>query len=270
MTPNVIVSLTSFPARIEKIWLTIETMMRQSVKPRLILLWLSKEQFSSKSALPKSLLSLEKRGLRIELRKGDIKSHKKYFYSFIEYPDDYVVTIDDDVYYNTRLIEFLWRAHLLFPDCICCNESHFISFAQDHQLLPYSKWRHNFQMDLVPSKLLCPIGIGGILYPPHSLAEMVTEENIFMQCCPRADDIWLKVMSLMNNRKVVQTTYHSRFMPVKIRHNQTLSSSNIGSGNDCQIQSLRKFMTEHINFDPFAFENYTSDDVVQIPSQMRK
>lgn len=256
MNPNIIVSLTSFPARIEKVWLTIETMLRQSIKPKFIILWLSKEQFASKSVLPKNLLSLEKRGLKIEIMDGDIKSHKKYYYSFIEYPNDYVVTVDDDVFYNTKLIEFLWRAHLLHPDCICCNESHFISFTPEHQLLPYIKWRHNYQLDLIPSKVLCPIGIGGILYPPHSLSKMATKQDIFMKCCPKADDIWLKVMSLINNRGVVQTAYHSRFMPVKIRNNETLSSSNIASGNDGQIQSLRQYFLKNIHFDPFSFENY--------------
>ncbi len=256
MNPKIIVSLTSFPARIRSVWLTVETILRQSVKPQYIILWLSKDQFPSKTLLPNNLVSLEKRGLRIELVDGDIRSHKKYYYSFIEYPKDFIITIDDDVFYNTKLIEFLWKAHLKYPDCICCNESHFISFASNKQLMPYKNWRHNYQLDLIPSKILCPIGIGGVLYPPKSLSQMVTEQEVFMSLCPKADDIWLKVMSLINNSNVVQTTYHSRYMPIKISNNQTLSSSNIGSGNDNQIQSLRQFFIDKYDLDPFAFENF--------------
>lgn len=256
MNPKIIVSLTSFPARIGSVWLTIETMLRQSVKPQHIILWLSREQFPSKAGLPNNLVSLEKRGLRIELVDGDIKSHKKYYYSFIEHPDDFIITIDDDVFYNTKLVEILWKTHLQYPDCICCNESHFISFTSNKQLMPYKNWVHNYHLDLVPSKNLCPIGIGGVLYPPKSLSQMVTDQEIFMRLCPKADDIWLKVMSLINRSNVVQTPYHSRFMPVKILHNQTLSSSNIGSGNDSQIQSLRCFFIDRFNLDPFAFENF--------------
>lgn len=255
MDQNIIVSLTSFPARINTVWLTIETILRQTIKPKHIILWLSRDQFPSKSYLPPNLICLEKRGLKIELVEGDLKSHKKYYYSFIEYPDDYIITIDDDVFYNTKLIEFLWYAHLNYPDCICCNESHFISFTEDKQLRPYKTWLHNFNFDLLPSKLLCPIGIGGVLYPPHSLSKLVTQTDIFMQCCPRADDLWLKAMSLIANRKVVQTSYHSMFMPVKISHNTTLSSSNISSGNDIQLQSLRDVLVDKINLDPFSFEN---------------
>src|SRR5690554_1296956 len=53
---QIIVSLTSFPTRIDKVWLAIETILRQSHKPTQIILWLSKEQFSSVDDLPKQLL----------------------------------------------------------------------------------------------------------------------------------------------------------------------------------------------------------------------
>ena len=38
---NIIVSLTSYPKRIGTVWLTIETLLRQSVKPDEIILWLA-------------------------------------------------------------------------------------------------------------------------------------------------------------------------------------------------------------------------------------
>ena len=43
--PKIIVSLTSFPPRIKKIWLTIETLLRQKDKPDRIILWLSVDEF---------------------------------------------------------------------------------------------------------------------------------------------------------------------------------------------------------------------------------
>ena len=42
---EVIVSLTTFPARISTVWITIETIFRQEVMPDRIVLWLAKEQF---------------------------------------------------------------------------------------------------------------------------------------------------------------------------------------------------------------------------------
>ena len=70
-----IVSFTSFPARIEDIWITIETLLRQSFKPDKIILWLAEEQFPDKK-LPESLIKLTERGLSIEYCE-DLRSHKK-------------------------------------------------------------------------------------------------------------------------------------------------------------------------------------------------
>ena len=42
---KVVVSLTSYPKRIGTVWITIETLLRQNVKPDVIILWLAKSQF---------------------------------------------------------------------------------------------------------------------------------------------------------------------------------------------------------------------------------
>lgn len=255
MNPDIVVSLTSFPARINKVWLVVETILRQSLKPKSVILWLSKEQFDGVECLPKKLVALEKRGLRIEFVDEDIKSHKKYYYSFIEYPEDCIVTVDDDVFYNTHILEYLWRSHLRYPDCVCCNQSHVMTFDKDGKLLPYSQWRHNKnELILTPSSSLCPIGIGGILYPPHSLHDMVSSKAVFMECCPRADDIWLKAMSLLKGTSVVQTEYHSMYLPVINKKDVHLSSNNIKHGNDIQINSLREYFYAQYGYDPFSSE----------------
>src|SRR5699024_11096702 len=46
-----IVSFISFPARINKVWLVVESILRQSVKPTKLILWLSKDQFSNLNVL---------------------------------------------------------------------------------------------------------------------------------------------------------------------------------------------------------------------------
>ena len=74
---KVIVSLTSFPARIDTVYITIKSILMQSLKPDLIILWLAHEQFPQKeNELPRNLLELKKYGLAIEWC-YDIKSYKK-------------------------------------------------------------------------------------------------------------------------------------------------------------------------------------------------
>ena len=46
----------------------------------------------------RNCLDQQKRGLTIRFCE-DLKAHKKYYYAFKEYPDDIVITVDDDVIY---------------------------------------------------------------------------------------------------------------------------------------------------------------------------
>lgn len=52
--------MTTIPSRIDKVWIPIECMMRQSCKPDKILLWLGKDEFR-KVELPDRLKGLQKR-----------------------------------------------------------------------------------------------------------------------------------------------------------------------------------------------------------------
>lgn len=250
---RLVVSLTSFPARIDRLWLVIETLLRQTYKPDMIVLWLSKEQFSSLEMLPTNLLKLQARGLQIELRNEDLKSHKKYYYALQEYPNDIMITVDDDVFYNTHLIAHLVECYNLFPDCICCTNSKVMTYA-NNALLAYNKW-DIIKKYFVPTYDTIPIGIGGVLYPVGALNENVLDKDAFMKNCPNADDIWLKTMGLINNRKAVQTIYQSAYLPVLSKQNETLCSNNLQGGNDIQIQAIRVYFIEKFGQDPFEMIN---------------
>lgn len=52
---KIVVSLTSFPARIKKVHIVIESLLNQTIKPDKIILWLSKEQFEHYYVLPSKL-----------------------------------------------------------------------------------------------------------------------------------------------------------------------------------------------------------------------
>lgn len=115
---DLIVSLTSFPGRINDVWKVIESLKRQTVKPGRIILWLSIQQFPSKSQIPQSLTKLEDELFSIRLVDEDFRSHKKYFYSIREFPDKTIITCDDDVYYDEDMIRRLVDTAKRYPNCI--------------------------------------------------------------------------------------------------------------------------------------------------------
>ena len=89
--PDVIISLTSFPARIPNIWKVIRSLKLQQIKPGKIILWLSEDQIPSIQSLPSNLLEEQDDLFQIRIMPGDLKSHKKYIYVIKEYPEKIVI-----------------------------------------------------------------------------------------------------------------------------------------------------------------------------------
>ena len=75
---NITVSLTTFGKRIDDVYLAIESIAKQTLKPNRVILWLSKDEFFNKK-LPITLTNLQKRGLEIKYCK-DLKSYNKIIY----------------------------------------------------------------------------------------------------------------------------------------------------------------------------------------------
>jgi hypothetical protein len=247
---RIIVSLTSFPARIGRLWLVIETLLRQTQKPDKIMLWLSEEQFPSLQTLPKNLLRLQKRGLEIRLCKGDLRSHKKYYYALQKFPEDTIITVDDDIYYRKEMIEKLITLSKLYPKSIIANCGCQIQVANG-EILPYRKWDKVRSYPTPSFNYFFGSG-GGILIPSKSLNKEVLNKNVFMQLCLYADDVWLNMMCRLNSFSIARTDYHSSLLPVMRFRNSTLASINVDEGmNDKQLAAVRAYCIETLNKDPF-------------------
>lgn len=232
-----IVSLTSFPARINEIWITIETLLRQSFKPDKIILWLANSQFPDEK-VPESLEKLKHRGLTIIFCDEDLRSHKKYFYVMQEFPEDFIITADDDLYYDKHFISNLIRLHIENPKLIVTNRAHKFTFANGI-LNPYRKWHHNVT-DIVPSHYLVPTGGAGTLFPPGSLHSEVLNHLIFKRLCFHADDLWLKVMALKKGTMIATNKkYNKDFITIANSQREKLVNNNVfGGGNDEQLNKV--------------------------------
>lgn len=235
---DVIVSLTTYGDRIYDVALTIESIMDQTMKANRIVLWLD-NSFKTKR-LPNALHLLEKRGLEIKYCK-DIRSYTKLVPSLREFPDDIIVTIDDDVLYNNDLLDKLISAYLEDPKYIYCTQYHRMDFDSNGNLKPYTQWicRHS---DREASPLNCFLGTAGVLYPPHALDDEVFNEEVFMDICKFADDIWFHAMAIKNGTlaKKVFTHDHYGIEYIENPHfQQGLCVVNEWQGqNDVQLQKV--------------------------------
>jgi len=241
---ELIVTFTSFPARIDRVWLVVESIFRQTHKPDRLILWLSREQFATLEVLPENLLRQQERGLEIRLVDGDLRSYKKYYYTLKEYPDSDWIIIDDDVFYSSDLVSNLVANSKKNSNAIIFNRGHRLVY-KDSILLPYSIWEPLTELTK-PSLDIFATGVGGVLYPAHSLHDEALNMNAFLKFCPLADDVWLYVATRLNNTKLLKTNEQRLFVPVLNKMNITLTSENVAQGlNDQQIDQVRAYLKEN-------------------------
>ena len=249
---RIIVSLTSFPVRIGRVWLTIETILRQTVKPDHIILWLSKEQFSSKDILPHRLLKLEKRGLKIQLVDGDIRSYKKYYYSILEYPNENIILVDDDFFYETNLVESLMKSHSEYPKAICARYGYDMKYDDEETISKYNSWTSVLEKRL-PSKNVFFGSGGGTLIRKDLMYKDLENIELARELCPTADDIFLNAMAQLNNTPICFTDGLHYLACLSIKDDEKLADLNIGyeSRNDKQIHSINNYYSKTIGHKPF-------------------
>jgi len=252
-TKKIIVSLTSFPARIDTVWIAIECIFRQKVKADKVILWISREQFEG-IELPQMLLNQKKRGLEIYYLNEDLKSHKKYIQAFVDFPNDYILTVDDDLYYDKWLIANLLELKEKYPNTIPSNRAHLMKFDNLNKLLPYSSWHHNYSKEIV-SSLLLPTGGYGTMYEVRQLSDVVTKIDLIKSLAPHADDIWLRINSLLKGIKVsTNSRYNKDPITIKSSQLEKLVSKNVQEGgNDIQLRNL----LNHFNLG--ELENYRNE-----------
>lgn len=240
---KIIVSLTSFPGRISTVWMVIECMLRQTIRPDKIILYLSRKQFETDDCVPKSLMELQNDVFKIVFVKEDYRSHKKYLYVFQEHPNDIVITVDDDIFYPTTMIETLCANYRKYPNAVICRYAKKIKRNERGTLSPYREWREIFKL----YETDCFFGSGGgTLFVPNKLFKDVTNAKLATALCPLADDIWLNAMARLNGLSLVPIT-RNLILPIFSETKETLKSINVNQNlNDVQIENVNKYYKKDV------------------------
>ena len=241
---KIIVSLTSFPDRIYDIHYCIYSLLNQDFKPDMVILWLAEEQFPNKEDdLTEELLKLKTNGLTIKWC-NDIKPYKKLIPALKEFPDDFIVTVDDDIYYPRGWLGNMWEQYEKSPNTIISGRARRMilnskGLIQDYDFWPFVKENSE------SSFLNFPTGAGGILYFPHALNEEVTDEKLFLKLCPSGDDIWFWSMAILNKIKItvidepmVALTYVNLARERGVLDELTLWNLNKEGNNNTQMENL--------------------------------
>lgn len=240
---KLVCSLTSFPARIDEIWVCIETIFRQTVKADEVVLWLATPQFPDHQ-LPQSLQKCVEKGLTVRWVDEDLRSHKKYFYALQEYQNADIVLLDDDLYYPDQLLENLVGMADRHPNSICATRVHKMTYSEG-QLKPYKKWMHNYnsRKEQASSDYFFTSG-AGTLIPTGIMPQDTFNKEVFKDICFYADDVWLNLQARQAGIQVFSNNKYDKD-EISIGHSQRVKlvkANVLNGGNDEQIQSVMEYL----------------------------
>lgn len=236
ITKKLIVSFTSFPARINNVWMIVEIMRRQTIRPDKIVLYLSKLQFPNGDNIPKNLQDRISDDFSVELVEGDYRSYKKFMYSFEEYKDDLVLLIDDDILYTTDMIESMLYEYVRDQNSVICRFACLMGYSEKDQITSYNTWP--FVYDKSDNQNMFFGTGGGSLYAPSKLYKDTCNRELFFRLAPKADDVWLNAMVRISGLSI-RKLYCGELITIENKKNVTLSSDNVVlNQNDSQLKDV--------------------------------
>jgi len=182
-----VVSLTSFPARIGSLWIVIECLLRQTRRPRHILVYLDEGEFGTHRELPTSLTRRLRRGVSVIWVTGGHRSYNKLVHSYGLF-DLPVVTVDDDKYLPRNFLEKILSWHVEHPKNIIGGRGWKLPGKNIEEGRFGEGWQRATRGE-EGQHLFLP-GVDGVLYPPGSLDSRVKDMDAAKRFSPTNDDIW--------------------------------------------------------------------------------
>lgn len=200
--------MTSFPAAIPYAVEAVKSLLNGSVLPDKLVLYLTFSQFQE-GEIPESLMRLSENNPVFEIRNydRDIRSYRKLIPALIDFPEAVVVTVDDDVWYHRHMLRDLLDLHAQIPDAVLAHRAKRIRLGKAYRSWSKYRWYDFLFKRIHRSFLNLQTGVGGVLYPPHSLKKEMLDEELFTKLAPSTDDIWFWAAGVANGFPVIPVPF---------------------------------------------------------------
>ena len=246
-TDNITISLTSHGRRLSDFApVALYGIFHQTVLPNRIVLNINKEKWNEDN-LPEVIKKLQIAGLEVNFCE-DVGPHTKLLPALEKYPDDVIITVDDDIYYDEKLIADLISDYRQKNEkCVICKSALVVSY-DNGKLKPYSQWPRATKRTSHDA-LLSPYGYCGVLYAPHVFSTEVFNKSVYQKYCKHADDIWFTVIEMLERipvylssiprHDVMDVDHYNEFVA---QESDALHFSNDEGGrNDVQLRALVEY-----------------------------
>lgn len=244
---QIIVSLTSFPAVIPYAAQAVQSILNGSVLPDKVILYLTFSQFGE-SGIPQELQKLANDNSRFEIRDypRDIRSYRKLIPALSDFPDAIIVTIDDDVAYHKNMLRDLLRLHEQMPQAVLAHRAKRMKPDEPYRKWKKYRWYHFLLKKIHTSFKNIQTGVGGVLYPPHSLKKEMMNVELFTELAPTTDDIWFWAAGVANDIPVIPVPFgHNKPKGLGKPRKLSLKTVNFKSGIDRNSAALKNIFEKY-------------------------
>lgn len=193
LSDEVIISMTSYPKRFKFARKSIKSLLMQDLKPRRIIIFLFDDDYKERIFFKR----YEKYGVEVQSYPINLKSFLKIIPALTYYPNNIIVTADDDMYYRRTWLSELIRGSQTHPKSIVGHRGIKICLDSDGQVLPYSNWKLA-ESEFFGSNLVLT-SVGGILYPSRIFSNNVLDMNLARELTPNNDDFWIYFIALTSD-----------------------------------------------------------------------
>lgn len=215
-----VVCLTTYPARIKKVWLVIDSLYNQTIKPSKIYVVLTKEEFPNElKDLPSNLKRFIGFGVNVIFVEENLRPHNKYYYALLNIKNRDIITVDDDLLYWEDTIERLVGLQKKNENSICTNKALFIEYKNGVVL--YSPKTNSKNTNLMAQ------GVCGVLYNKNIRITNLFDKKMIKSTCLTNDDVWLHIQEIRAGLDVAVGDYYCHPLIIINSQKQALWHKNI-------------------------------------------
>lgn len=223
---KIILSCTTTYERRGIFYYGVQSLLKQSLKPDIFLVNISKEKYLNDSGFPNKPNWLDKEGIEINWVPNTGPYRKLLPAISIAQPDDLIITADDDVLYHVNWLNQLVGLHKEYPDYITCSRARRIDSNIFGIWKNYNSWSYVEEKNA--NILNVPIGCGGTLYTKRLIDLDFLFDKKYLEIAPTTDDLWFKKASMIKQKEVLVEPKIDR-ENIYLRHMKGMYQRNAGN-----------------------------------------
>ena len=144
------------------------------------------------------------------------------------------------------MLRDLLQLHKQIPHAVLAHRAKFMKLDK-----PYRKWRKYRWYNFIWQKIHTDFrniqtGVGGVLYPPHSLKQDMMDVELFTALAPTTDDIWFWAAGVANGYPVIPVPFgHNKPRGLGKPRKLSLKTVNFKSGTDRNTAALENILEKY-------------------------